>query len=241
MRLLKVMLLSVILSIVYISLSERGPDTYYFSFEESVFWGLYYFTPIFLALGTISFIIYMLLEKIKRFSNGTRIGLSILAAGAITIPAIYTFISVTSTETYDIYLIPQGYEGDVFAFYNIPGAPRVETEEGYTVHKINDEGYFITSTPDLDYGTVTDKYYYVDKEGNRTLISNTCVSGFGTGGFETFDEGNKKINFSYTGFKLTQNYCSEEFMKEMHSKDSGNYEKIIRKILKEYYGIESPF
>ncbi|WP_369293545.1 DUF6843 domain-containing protein [Alkalihalophilus lindianensis] len=140
-----------------------------------------------------------------------------------------------------MYLIPQGYEGDVYAIYNISGAPRVETEEGYTVHEINDEGYFLTSTPDMDYGTITDKYYYVDKEGIRTPISETCVSDISTGGFELFVEDNKNINFNYTGFKLTQNYCSEDFMSEVHGKDRGNYHKIIGKILKEYYGVDSPY
>jgi len=182
-------------------------------------------------LSIIAFIIYILLGKIKRFSHIIKVAISILLAGSII--SLGLFLINKSNETDDIYLIPKGFEGDVYAFYNIKGAPMVETEDGYEVHVINEKGYYLTSKPDMDYGTITDKYYYVDEKGNRTPINNKCVSPFGTGGFSTsIDE---EIDFHYTGFKLTKDKCSDEFMAESYG---GSEEKIIDEILKQYYGVE---
>ncbi|GAA3333222.1 hypothetical protein GCM10020331_096440 [Ectobacillus funiculus] len=59
---------------------------------------------------------------------------------------------------------------DMFIFfYNVKGASEV--------HTINDKGYFVTSTSNMDYGTVTDKYYYIDKSGKRTKKLTQVVSG----------------------------------------------------------------
>lgn len=140
-----------------------------------------------------------------------------------------------SSETNDLFLIPEGYEGDVFVFYNIAGAPKIETEDGYEVHKINSKGYFVTSTPDMDYGTVTDRYFYVDEEGKRTPISEKCVSLFGTGGYSTSEA--EEIDMRYTGFRLTKDNCSDEFMAESFNMEEST-ESMIYEILRAYYGIE---
>ncbi|MFK2825133.1 hypothetical protein QYG89_05450 [Bacillus sp. B190/17] len=243
MRLLKVIIVSVILSLTislvgslinYTPLSKREPDVYYFSIGESFIFGLIYITPILLMLSIIAFSIYMLIGRSKRFSHIIKVALSILIASAIT--TITLFFIDKSNETDDIYLIPKGFAGDVYTFYNIKGAPMVETEDGYEVHVINEKGYFLTSKPDMDYGTVTDKYYYVDENSNRTPISNKCVSPFGTGGFST-SKGDEEIDFHYTGFKLIKDKCSDEFVTESHGSEE-NEEKIIREILKQYYGVE---
>ena len=95
--------------------------------------------------------------NIKHFSHLIKVILSILLAGSII--WLTLFIIEKSNKTDDIYLIPKGGKGDVLVFYNIKGVPRVEIEDGYEVHIINEKGYFVTSKPDMDYGTVTDKYY----------------------------------------------------------------------------------
>lgn len=251
MRLIKVIFASVIISIIislfgsliislfvsllnYIPLSKREPDIYYFSIGESLIFGMLYITPILFLVSIIAFIIYILIGKIKRFSHLTNVLLSILISGTIT--SLTIFVIDKNNETDDIYLIPKGFEGDVFAFYNIKGAPMVETENGYEVHVINEKGYFVTSKPDMDYGTVTDKYYYVDEKGDRTPINNKCVSLFGTLGFSTFDD-DEEIDLNYTGFKLTKDKCSDEFMTESNGAEESQ-EEIIREILKHYYGVE---
>jgi hypothetical protein len=243
MRLLKVIFASAILSLIislfgslinYTPVTKREPDVYYFSIGESFIFGMIYITPVLLMLSIIAFIIYVLIGKMKRFSPIIKVVLSILIAASIT--SLTLFFIDKSNETDDIYLIPKGFEGDVYGFYNIKGAPIVETEDGYEVHVINEKGYFLTSKPDMDYGTVTDKYYYVDEKGNRIPISNKCVSLFGTAGFST-SAGDEEIDFHYTGLKLTKDNCSDEFMKESHGMGE-NAEKIIHEILKDYYGVE---
>ncbi|MFC6605175.1 DUF6843 domain-containing protein [Ectobacillus funiculus] len=82
------------------------------------------------------------------------------------------------------------------SFYNVKGASEV--------HTINDKGYFVTSTSNMDYGTVTDKYYYIDKSGKRTKINSSCIRGMGTGSTERYGGGNseKKIEIHYTGIEV---------------------------------------
>jgi len=246
MRLLKVLFATVILSlsitlvlslINYIPASKREPNVYYFSIGESFFFGIIYITPILLMVSILAFIIYVLIEKLKRFSSITNVVLSLLVAVSIT--SLTLFFMNKSDETDNIYLIPEGYEGDVYAFYNVEGAPMVETEDGYEVLVMNEKGYFLTSKPDMDYGTVTDKYYYVDKKGYRTPISNKCVSLFGTSGSTKFVD-DEEIEFLYTGFKLTKDHCGDEFMLERHGMGE-NVENIIREILKDHYGVEQDY
>lgn len=241
MKLLKVIFASVIVSLIisivlsfisYIPTSKRETDVYYFSIGESIIIAMYYITPILLMVSIIAFILYLLMGKINRFPHILRMLFSIVIAGSIT--SLTLFLINKSNETDVIYLIPEGYEGDIFVFYNIKGAPMVETEEGYEVHDINDKGYFVTLEPKNDYGTVTEKYYYVDEEGNRTPISDKCVSLFGTGGFNRYI-GDKEIEFTYTGFQLTKDQCSVEFMEKDYSSIE-NAEMIADEILKDYYG-----
>lgn len=243
MRLVKVVFASIILSFMitlilsfinYIPVLEREPDTYYFSIGERFFFGMIYITPIILMLGVIAFSCYVLFEKIKRFPPIVNVVLSLVIATSISSLVLYMINK--SDETNDIYLIPEGYEGEVYVFYNVKGAPMIETEDGYEVHVINEKGYYLTSEPDMDYGTVTDKYYYVDDKGNRTPIDNKCVSGFGMAGYSTFMD-DQAFDMIYTGFKLTKDQCSEGFMTENHSmgEDAG---EIIQEILKDHYDFE---
>lgn len=240
MKILKVMLTAIILSIIlsltfsiinYIPLDKRAPDTYYFSVGESFIYILFWATPILIILSLIIYFVYSILGKKGRLSRIPKSIITIFIVGIL----ITVFLLSKGDETDDLYLIPEGYEGDVFVFYNIAGAPKVETEDGYEVHKINSNGYFVTSTPDMDYGTVTDQYFYVDKEGERTPISEKCVSLFGTGGYTTSE--NEEIDLIYTGFRLTKDKCGEEFMVESFNMEESK-ENMIYKILKTYYGIE---
>jgi len=245
MRLIKIVIaagiISVILSCIasfysYVPVSKREPNVYYSSIGESFFISIIYIFPIFLSLGIIAFLIYVSLRKLKRFSHILKVVLSIVISASITSLTLFLLINSNKSETNDIYLIPSGYEGEVYVFYNIKGAPLVKTEDDFEVHDINEKGYFVTSTPEMDYGTVTDKYYYVDEKGNRIPINNKCVSLFGTGGFSTSYD-NEEIDFIYTGFQLTNSNCGDEFMLESHG-NGENVEKFIQDILKNYYGVQ---
>ena len=242
MRILKVILTSMILSSVitlifslisYTPIAKRDPDTYYFSIGESFLYLLFTITPILVVLCLLCYFSYVLLGKISRFSHFLKILLSILIVATLT--SITIFLANQSNKTNDIYLIPEGYEGDVFVFYNIKGAQRVESKKGYEVHRINSNGYFATSTPDIDYATVTDKYFYVDAKGNRTSISKKCVSLFGTGGYSTSEV--EDVDLIYTGFRLIKDNCSDEFTNESFDMEDSK-ERMINEILNIYYGVE---
>ncbi|WP_409304986.1 DUF6843 domain-containing protein [Peribacillus sp. SCS-155] len=227
------LLASVILSLLdawwtYVSLSERDPrDMYYPSYWESFLWGLFFLVPALLISSTLAFVLYAAFRKYKRFPRWVNVSGSILVSAGLTSLAFY--LLGQDGKTHDIYLIPQGYEGNAFAFYNVKGAPKVKMEDGYEVHTINKKGYFVTSTQDMDYGEVTDRYYYVDKRGNRTPIKQECVHTLGNGGV-TADG----ADFIYTGIQVTKNQCGEEFMSE----GSGNKEyssEIYDEIISTYY------
>ncbi|MFJ7932083.1 DUF6843 domain-containing protein [Peribacillus sp. NPDC096448] len=248
MNLLKVIAAAVILSFIisiigsimaYTPYLDREPDVYYPTIVESFIYGVIYFTPVLIILSVGSFVVYSSLRKNRRLpkwvkvivSLGVAIGLGIIISSALS----------EESQTNDIYLIPEGYEGDVFVFYNVKGAPEVEKEDGYEVHKINEKGYYATRTKDLDYGTVTDKYFYVNDKGHRTPIDHKCVSTFGTGGTTLEDniDGTTledNIDITYTGFKLRKNNCSEVFSMEAQNEDG--YVQMINDILKKYYNME---
>ncbi|WP_052002332.1 DUF6843 domain-containing protein [Halalkalibacter wakoensis] len=179
-----------------------------------------------------------MVEKVQRLSPFVKKAVSLVIGVGITLLAFFIYISVSNSETNDIYLIPEGYEGEVYAFYNVRGAPKVEKEGKYSLHPINEEGYFVTSTNDLDYGTVTDQYYYVDDQGNRTPIENSCVNVFGTGSFSNHGE-DHVTSISYTGFELTKSHCGEEFMLNGDGRDHhSTLERLSKLIFKEYYDFD---
>ncbi|MFD2446629.1 DUF6843 domain-containing protein [Bacillus sp. CGMCC 1.16607] len=141
-------------------------------------------------------------------------------------------------ETNDIYLIPEGYEGNVYAFYNVKGAPEIKKEGKYDIYDINNEGFYVTSTADMDYGTVTDKYYYVDKNGNRTKISEECIRGMGTGGFENDPNSVDKIKINYTGIEITKESCGQEFIQSGNGMNSEDSQSVLETVVKRYYGVD---
>lgn len=72
--------------------------------------------------------------------------------------------------TYDLYLIPEGYEGDITVIYNVKDAPKLEKEGEFDIIPVPTNGRYETSNPMYDYGEVIDQYYYVDQKGNRTRL-----------------------------------------------------------------------
>lgn len=135
-----------------------------------------------------------------------------------------------------IYLIPEGYEGVIYAFYNVKDAPKIESENGYKLHQINDQGYFVTSTADMNYGTVTDQYFYVDDQGKRTAIAEQCVQDYGTLSYSTTAH-DEKIALIYTAIRIPNeaSHCNDEWIELDEDGDN----EMVQKVLKEYYGIQS--
>ena len=127
--------------------------------------------------------------------------------------------------TNNIYLIPEGFEGSITVFYDVPNEARLKKEGKYTVIPVNalglDElknteiyvyGASFTSTPDMNMGIINDKYYYVDKEGKRTAINEQCVSISGGGNGNFTGVSGKTIYFDH--IQVTRSNCGENFRSE---------------------------
>lgn len=108
--------------------------------------------------------------------------------------------------TYDLYLIPKGYEGTIRVIYNVKDAPLLQREEEYDVIPVDRSGKYETSTPMYDYGEVIDRYYYVDAQGKRTEIDPQCVNVRGTGGTD-----NGTVQTHYTEIEVTRSKCGNDF------------------------------
>lgn len=145
-----------------------------------------------------------------------------------------TGCSASSEKTNDLYLIPEGYEGIAYAFYNVKNAPPLAKEGDYDVYLMNEKGYFVTSTPDMEYGRITDKYYYIDKQGQRKPIQDGCVRALGTGGFATSIGESKSIEIRYTGIEVTKTNCGKAFKEGENSTLAEDVNAVIDEILKEY-------
>ncbi|MDR6121151.1 hypothetical protein QFZ87_000748 [Bacillus sp. SLBN-46] len=237
--LLSVMTFTAVLSLVlavigYTPVADREPDIYYSSMTESFIFSMYYLAIVFIAPSILLYIIFAFLGKRTQYTVWTRGGLSILIGGSII--GTFLFLQHDNHQTDDLYLIPEGYEGDVYVFYNVKGAPKVEQEDGYDIHRINEKGYFVTSTPDLDYGTVTDKYVYVDKKGKRKPIDKKCVQIFGTSGYSSSE--NEEIDLKYTGLNVKKGPCDETFQTEELTGQEDSEDEVRSEVLLKYYGLE---
>ncbi|WP_054955857.1 DUF6843 domain-containing protein [Paenibacillus dakarensis] len=65
------------------------------------------------------------------------------------------------------YLIPEDYVGWVYIIYDQSEYPEIKMENGLTTIRIGKDGILKTSNKDARYGTSTDKFFYVDEEGNK--------------------------------------------------------------------------
>jgi len=129
------------------------------------------------------------------------------ACGLILVLALVVYLGITdSSSTDDIYLIPEGYEGNIQVNYNVAGAPGLAKEGKYDVIPIRADGTFDTSKPDMEYGLVTDRYYYVSPDGRRTPIDKSCVHVGGNGASEI---GSTVTRHNY--LKITKTKCGGDF------------------------------
>lgn len=155
----------------------------------------------------------------------------LMLVGAFAIFIVFVTAFPSFKETNDIYLIPEGYKGNIHVLFNVPNAPELQTEGEYDVYPINSEGYFVTSKEDMDYGTITDKYFYVDSKGNRTPIASNCIEYVSNGASEQIlENGDKLPEIRYT-HSILKNSCNEEPATSYESSIS----TIIEKVKKEFY------
>lgn len=123
-------------------------------------------------------------------------------------------------KTNNIFLIPEGYEGSIMVYYDIPNTPPLKKEEEYSVIpvrlnilkelkslELNQYGIYFTSTPDTDYGIVNNMHLYVDSNGNRTRIDESCTHVMSAGSFT----GESEKEVKYQGVQITATDCGESF------------------------------
>jgi len=75
-----------------------------------------------------------------------------------------------------IYLIPNGYRGDVIIVFNQPDGIIPEVENGLYVYKIPDDGILKVNTEGYT-GVVNKSYFYIDKNNQRQGIEYLQITG----------------------------------------------------------------
>ncbi|KKI93279.1 hypothetical protein WQ54_05465 [Bacillus sp. SA1-12] len=191
--------------------------------------GLAYFAMV------AAFLFFLFDEWQKRKNNSiskkwVSINVFILLCLSVGMGALIPLIvSSTEEKTNNIYLIPEGYEGTIITLYNVANHPQLKKEGEYTIipveatnlealkdTEIYQYGIAITSTPEQNDGVINDQYYYVDSEGKRTPIEETCIS---IGSYGAFT-GESEKEVGYQSLQVTNSECGEDFMldgKEIYS------------------------
>lgn len=99
------------------------------------------------------------------------IAFSLIALTLLVIAAIlYGKQLIDNQRDPSLVLLPQGYTGKVSILYVQESAPPLPREGEYVVHQIPESGILKTSTAEPEYGIASDKYFYVDSQGNRSEI-----------------------------------------------------------------------
>lgn len=94
-----------------------------------------------------------------------KIWLGILSVVVLIIISLF-FIFKEERQQY-IFLIPEGYKGEVTVTFDQPHAVPLTSEHKFIIFKVPSSGKIATSDSNL---TGTIDYYYVDQAGNRTQI-----------------------------------------------------------------------
>jgi len=102
---------------------------------------------------------------------------SVLGLLLISGLSTYLYWELAMSREPVVFLIPQGYTGQVEIHYGVPGAGTVlPEEEGKIIVNIPKDGVLKT-TSDPEYGFASDEYYYVDEQGNRTKLDEGFIVG----------------------------------------------------------------
>lgn len=99
-----------------------------------------------------------------------------LLAGLIVLVLISGSCFLKSNPTDGIYLIPQGYKGDVIIFFNQPDGVLPETENGLYVYKIPEDGVLKVRTQGAT-GAVNPSYFYLGKNNERQRVEYLRITG----------------------------------------------------------------
>ncbi|MGD6990955.1 DUF6843 domain-containing protein [Sutcliffiella horikoshii] len=160
--------------------------------------------------------------------------IGIIPIAALAIWGVHVQTTSNLEETNNIYLIPDGYEGSIVVFYNMPTEENIvkegeffmiplRVEELPTLKGSGIEEYAIFQTSsEWRSGRVTDKYFYVDELGNRSEIKKSCIH---------YGPGSSSMGMKYEVFQITNSSCSEDF--QWSGKE--RYDAQTREVLR-YWG-----
>ncbi|WP_113930611.1 hypothetical protein [Bacillus sp. P14.5] len=185
------------------------------------------------AFAVVSAVLFFVVDEWRK-SRGQGIqskravfvkAVSVLVLASMAVGGLPIYEEMTKEETNFTYLIPDGFEGSVVVFHNVSGQPQLDDEGDYSVVPVEVEtlpslegtdlekyGLAQTSTENRG-GLVTDRYYYVDDDGNRTKINSYCIHHGSGGAFS--EDGGEEIQFN--AFQITTSQCGEDFL--LHGSD----------------------
>lgn len=95
--------------------------------------------------------------------------------GLLPFLILYGLIAKDSAS-YDIFLIPDGYRGQVVVEYGVQDGVEKENEGKWRIYRIPDKGHLKTqfTIKGNSIRLSESKYYYVDKKGNRKELKHYC-------------------------------------------------------------------
>ncbi|RFU60776.1 DUF6843 domain-containing protein [Peribacillus glennii] len=119
---------------------------------------------------------------------------------------IYVWDPLLLKKTHEYYLIPKGYEGQVRVVYNVEHAPKPEKNGDYDVYRINENGYTLSPLPEGG-GAIENQYFYIDEDGQKKKIDDSCIYHGGSEGIQT-------DGYEYTSsyFTITNTTCSQTYV-----------------------------
>lgn len=86
--------------------------------------------------------------------------------GVVVLGIVIVFAFKEEHQRY-IFLIPEGYKGEITVTFDQPNVASLTSENKFIVFEVPSSGKIITSDSNV---TGTIDYYYVDKEGNHKKI-----------------------------------------------------------------------
>jgi hypothetical protein len=148
----------------------------------------------------------------RRLKSTDKVILTTNTLGMVIIFSLALYVSMLVSgpliqeKTHEYYLIPKGYEGEVRVVYNVKNASLPKKIGDFDVYHINEQGYSLTPLSERG-GLVENQYFYIDTDGKKEKIDDTCIFEGGYEGIQTDD-----YEYSSSYFTITNSKCSEAYM-----------------------------
>ncbi|WP_260287842.1 DUF6843 domain-containing protein [Peribacillus aracenensis] len=182
-----------------------------FGFLPSIFLGD---LGIYAVICSLLFFLSEEWQRMRKYNRGIKPANKVMITNTLSTVilfslALYGSMTVSGPlfekHTNEVYLIPKGYEGEVRVVYNIKDAPKPKKSEDFDIYRMNEKGYTLSPLPERE-GIINNQYFYIDKEGNKERIDDSCINLGGSEGVQIDD-----YEYSSTYFTVTNTHCSESF------------------------------